>query len=325
MVNLRIDYRGKDSIGENTNCKRKKKKSFIISRKKEIMSSKSKGFLFGILAALFFALLNVIVKAYGTQFPAAEILFARSVVGITFFTPFVFKNIRLLLNKKYYLAWIRFFTGALAVYAVFYNTQLNGASFAIVMSTLGETLFIVLFSIVFFKERLLKREWTAIIIVLAGASILRSPFGIAITLLGVFIAIGGALSGSIAMISLKKAVALLSPALIVWGFCFVCGLVAPLLPSERWACSSLSQLGLLALTGFLGAFGQFFVTKSYAELPAIIAAVITLSAILWTIMLESLYFRQMPSGVALLSYGLIFVGLNLLQIFNKSKGLVKIP
>lgn len=277
-----------------------------------------KGIFYGVVSALLFALLNILVKINQVEFPAAEMMFMRGICGVALLTPLVYKEIPQLATKTSFLAWIRFFAGAIAVYCLFYNIQKNGAGFAVALSNVS-SLFVLFFSLIFLKESLLLKEWGSVFVVLSGVFFLHSPFVNRADPYGVVIGMIGALSGGIAMTALKTIATRFSSTLIVWGFSLVCGILAPLLPSSSWSCNNISSFIILMVTGFLGVYGQVFLTKSYLYLSSIIASVFSLSAILWSVLFESIYFQTTPGKGTLVSYGLIFIGLNLLQIFQARK------
>lgn len=271
------------------------------------------GVLIGLLSAFCFAGLNVLVKI--ASIPSAEMMFARGFVGVVLLTPFVVSEVRSLFHRHSIFVWIRFIAGALAVLALFYNIQINGAGLATAVANLT-SLFVILFSIIFLRERLIFSEWIGIILVFLATFMLHSPLGLMINFQGSVIGLLGAFSGAIAIISLKKIANQYSAYLLVWGFCFFCGIISLFCPGPSWFCRSWLDVLALFLAGILGAAGQIFLTVSYRELPASLASAVTLSAILWSVILESLYFRELLSFPSSLSYLLMAIGL---QILNTKK------
>ena len=275
-----------------------------------------KGTFSGLAAALLFALLNVTVRVATPDLPPAQILFARGISGLVLLTPFVFKSIPLLWSPKQFLIWIRFFAGTLAAFALFYNIQMNGAGFAALFSHMA-TLFVTFFSIVLFRESLSKTGWLGVTTIFIGIFllyILRSSFDTSFNPVGIFIGLAGAFCGGVAMTALKQMADKFSSLFIVWGFCLFCGLIALFFFDAAWKCSGISHLLLLTSTSLLGLFGQILLTQSYSFLPAIIASLLGLSSILWSVIFESIYFQSFPDQFSLFAYAIIFVGLTILQI-----------
>lgn len=272
------------------------------------------GIISGVFAACLFAIMNIIVKASSDCFDPALVLFARGVMGMLLFTPYVKKEVFVLLSKKSLFLWCRFIAGAISMFTLCANVQMSGAGPGLALAKV-EAVFVILLSIVFFKAFPKKIEWVAILLILSGVYILYAPIIAGLNGPTLIIGLIGALFGGVALISLKKAAFTFSPKLIVWGLSLVSIFMSFGFPSSiSWGSMQSMDLILLAIVGVLGTVGQVFLTKSYAQLSAPIASMINLSSIVWCIVFETMLSRTLPSAISLCGYGLMIVGLISIQL-----------
>ena len=244
--------------------------------------------------------------------PPAQINFVRGAVGAILLLPLMRKEIPLLLDKRYLSLWTRSLFGSLAALALFHNIQVNGATFASAIANLS-SIFVVVFSLVIFRETLTLIEWIGLGVVFAAVYTLESPLGFTIEPFAAVIGLVGAFCGGIAMTSLKRAANQFSPLLIVWGFSLFSMITALIVPSGEWSWHWKESLIVLIPVGLLGLIGQVFLTRSYQHLPAIVASACGLSIVFWNIFLEAVYFVTLPKSGSLLSYFFLCGGLLLMQ------------
>jgi drug/metabolite transporter (DMT)-like permease len=269
--------------------------------------------------------MNVLVKIKTTGLDPSLIVFFRGLIGVLLFTPFVKKEVFLLLKKRSLLLWCRFLAGSLSIFALFYNVQLSGAAAGTALSKL-EAIFVILLSILIFRTIPKKLEWAGIILILAGVYIIYSPIIQSLAYNSISIGFLGAFFGGIALISLKKTAHVFSPFLIVWGLCFTAMFASFALPHTKgWQSIETIDIGILSLIGVIAAIGQIFLTKSYALLPAPIASMINLSTILWCLIFEMLFSQIIPKGLSLMGYGLMILGLILIQFLYYAPSLKPKP
>ncbi len=270
------------------------------------------GILSGLGSALCFSMMTLIVRAQAHRFPASELMFARGLVGVICLAPLVFSDIPKLVGRYSALLWLRFLGGAFAIIALFHNIQITGVGPAQALGNLA-AVFVVILSVIILKERFNTIQWFGITLVLLGAATLQSPFSFNAPLSVVLVGVAGAFSGSVAMISLKKVSKFFPANLVVFGFCLVTLLLALCFPSAPWSIGWDFATLLLIISGLLGLFGQLLLTTSYLLLPAALASTLTLSALVWGVTFESIYYGEMPDYLACCCYVLMLVGLNMAQ------------
>lgn len=275
-------------------------------------NSRNLGIIFSLASALCFASLNFLVKVTSSHVPASEIMIARCIAGFFFLTPFVLKDIPQLIKPNSLMLWVRFIGGSIALFALFENIQLSGVGVATALSNLA-AVFVVAMSAIILGEKIAFKDGIGITLVLGGAFLLQSPFGQNLGSKSIFLGIFGSFFGGVGMIALKIAAGQCSQYLIVWGFCIFAGLLSLIIPDSPWIMPSSGDFGLLCLTGTFGVLGQVLMTKAYAHLPASLASTINLSAMVWSITFESIYFKTFPNTLSIVSYFLIIIGLIVVQ------------
>jgi len=274
---------------------------------------KNKGIFIGLSAAFCFAIMNVLVKMSSGEFSPSRLMFARGLIGMVMLTPFVMKDISRLFDRKSVFLWVRFFAGAVSGFAIFYNVQISGPAAGLALGKI-EAIFVVILSLIFFRDYPKIIEWIGIGLILTGVFTLHAPYIMQAGIGGVGIGLTGALLGGIALTALKKIANDFSPLLIVWGLCFTSTLVFLFIPGDPWIPVSGKSLLFLCSTGLLGGIGQVFLTKSYALLPAPIASVLNLSSILWCVLIECCFLGAPSDTTSFFCYGLILAGLTGLQL-----------
>jgi drug/metabolite transporter (DMT)-like permease len=286
--------------------------SRVLDKVKSSRMNRKTAILCGLSSALCFASLNLIVKASTTHFPADELVFSRSLVGIIFLTPLVWRDAPRLFQSNSASLWIRYIGGAIAFFALLFNIHISGVASATMLSN-SSALFTVIFSALILHEKITQKEAWGIAWVIVGTLILHSPVGSNLPFKGLVIGLIGAVGGAMGALALRKASNQHPKLFLVWGFCVFCGVLSLLNPSTKWVLTSSTDFLVLFTTGVLGVAGQYFLTLAYSTLPASIASATSLSAIIWGITLESAYFGTIPNSISLLSFGLIVYGLYRIQ------------
>ena len=151
-----------------------------------------------------------------------------------------------------------------------------------------------------------------ILFVLFGTTLLHSPLGSHLTFKTFLTGLFGAVCAGVAYLALRSASARHSPSFVVWVFSAVTALATIFVPSERWAFPSGILLVYALCIGTLGLLGQLFLTRSFLYLSAGTASTLMLSGVLWGGLAEGVILQWHPSRGALVSYGLVILGLHFL-------------
>ena len=266
----------------------------------------------GILAALAFAAMNLLVLVADGDLDAGVCLASRGLVGSLFLTPLVWREAAGVFSFRGWSLWVQCIFGALASLALFYNVNALGVGEAVALSYLAP-IFVALVAPVIFRERL--RVWqVAGVVTMVVASIclqmVHAPWRLS---QATFIGFCGALSAAVSLLALKRAAQMHSAWLASWAFCVfsiitACAVIKPdALEQARGAW----QLALSV--GVLGTVGQICLSWSFKRLPAALAGALSLSTLIFSVLFESIYASRWPTSLQITGYTLMCFGLLLLQ------------
>lgn len=268
------------------------------------MSKKTKGILFIILSAFFFALMNLFVRLSG-DLPSIQKSFFRNAVA------FVFALVVLLRSQEKFhfhrsnlptlLARAAFGTiGILCNYYAVDHLVLSDASMLNKLSPF----FAVIASYFYLKEKVTPFQISAILVAFLGAMCIIKPGFASLGQVGpALIAALGGLCAGIAYTMVRK----LSlngergPFIVFFFSAFSCIICLPSL-LFNYHPMTMMQFIFLLLGGLSAAGGQFAITAAYANAPAREISVFDYSQIVFSALLGFLFLQQMPDIVSVVGY-----------------------
>lgn len=275
------------------------------------------GIISGILSALAFALMATSVQKVSTDIPIQEISFTRGLISFLFLIPMNLKHIPLIFDTKAKYVWFRSMAGASAVICYFWNTSQGSAAEAKALGNISP-LFVAIFSYLFYNERLSKKEFIGLSILITGAILLvvhiQGTQGNMVYLIGLL----GSFFAGIAYLSLKQASANFSKTLIVLVFSFCVMIVSFLTPSKSWIMPHGIDLFWLLSVGIFGLLGQVLLTLSHLKLKNAVASSLTLLTLIFLILHEVIFLEVKLPEQSILSYLGIIFGM-LMMVWSKQK------
>jgi S-adenosylmethionine uptake transporter len=243
-----------------------------------------KGVVLGFACYAAYAISDAFVKSLRGSLPAYEAVFFGAVLGLAA-VPFIRHRgdrwREIFIARRPSLWWIRAITGAASnLSAVIAFTRLPMAeTFALIFLM---PIFVTVLSVVFLKEHVGWRRWSAVVMGFIGVLVVLRP-GFRHLGLGHFAAIACGMAGAISMVALRKAGAH-EKRISLYG----AGVVGPLvvggalmLPSFVWP--SLEQWGLLAGYGLLAGLAGVLLMLATQLVPANRVAPTQYSQMLWAI------------------------------------------
>ncbi len=243
---------------------------------------------------------------------AAQVASIRGFIMLAVLTPWAYRHLGLLRNKKAIVLLLRCLAGSVSLLCYNYNLQHLNVGTALILADFAP-LFVVLLSWYFLKERVSAYEGFWIFIIVGGAALLYSPVTPDIPLPFLLIGIGGAFMGSLAYMSLRYSAQRFKPTLIVWCFGLTTAIVGLSFPGEPFMPVHERELLLLLGIGIFALGGQMFMTYSYIHLRASIASALTKASVLFGIFLEAVFQRQWPTPIEFAIYIVILFALYQLQ------------
>ncbi len=289
------------------------------------MNTKTKGIIFIILSAFFFALMNAFVRLSG-DLPSVQKSFFRNLVAVVFALVILLKSEQKFHfdrgNLKFLL--LRSIFGTTGILGNYYAVDHMLLSDATMLGKLAP-FFAVIASFFFLKEKLSLFQVLAVIAAFGGSLFIIKPSASAFAdSLPALVGLLGGLSAGLAYTTVRY----LSnrgergPFIVFFFSAFSCLATLPFLLFDfhpmTW-----QQLCFLLLAGLAAAGGQFTVTAAYSCAPAREISVFDYTQVLFSALLGFFLFGQVPDGWSFLGYFLI-CGISAAMFFyNKRRSVAR--
>ena len=284
-----------------------------------IKNDKTKGIIYIIVSAFFFALMGLFVKLSG-DLPIIQKSFFRNAVAMIFAFVVITKNHSWELPKGKNISYllIRAVAGTLGIICNFYAVSKINLADASMLNKLSP-FFAVVFSIFILKEKANWKQFLAVTLAFIGALFVMKPtfsFEGLPALLGF---IGGLMAG-LAYTYVRKLTqnGFKGPLIVFYFSMFSCVVTLPWLIFDFTPMSPLQWLYLI-LAGLSASGGQFFITAAYSKAPAKEISVYDYSQIIFTTLLSLIVFGDLPDLLSFVGYGIIISA----AVFNAWNSLKK--
>lgn len=272
----------------------------------DFMNNTKKGMFFIILAAFFFACMNICVKLAG-DIPSIQKSFFRNLIAA------IFAFIILIKNKEGFkyqkkdlgLLLLRSTFGTIGILCNFYAVDHLLVSDASMLNKLSP-FFAIIFSSFILKEKANLSQKISIIIAFIGSLFVVKPSLDFVSNINSFIGIMGAMSAGIAYTCVRKLGKQgVAGAKIVFFFsCFSCLSVIPYL-IFNYVSMSMEQLLYLILAGLMAAGGQFSITNAYTYSPAKEISIYDYTQVIFAAVLGFVLLKQIPDMYSIVGYVII--------------------
>ncbi len=289
--------------------------SIVRSRSMKIKSVLlSTGFVYAILANLFFSFMTVSVFEVKVLDPSVSpfvVSFVRVIVNLLIIlVPSMIKGEgRILFGDKTWSLWLRGFFGGGSLMLFFFSIQAIGPSESTFIQSVNG-MFIVLLCPLVLGERFSLKAFTVVLVSLVGLYILFDPSLSHEKTFGQIIALVGGVFAAFSALMVAKAGKTNSPITIIFYFCFVAflmHLVCFAVIGEVTFPRSWSVWGVMIAAGVFSTVAQFCMAKAYQIAPAsLVAAIGYLGPVLNTVW-GILLFQQMLTGRASIGCAIILV------------------
>ncbi len=221
----------------------------------------SKGLRYMLVAILFFAAMNLLIKTV-PRIGAVEIVFFRSIVS--FFISFItLKKLGVNIwgnNKKWLI--IRGIAGSVGLLLFFATIKEMPLASAVAIQYLSP-IFTSLLGIFIVKERVYSIQWLFFLISFIGVIIIQG-FDPRITQLQLVIGVSSALASGMAYNSIRKLKLSEHPLVIIFYFPLITIPITSIyLLFFGWTTPTLFELLILITIGLATQFAQYFMTKAY--------------------------------------------------------------
>lgn len=285
------------------------------------LSNRSKGIIFIILSAFGFAMMSAFVKLSG-DLPSLQKTFFRNLVSSIIAFIFIIKNKESFFGKKENQKILikRSIFGTLGIILNFYSIDKLVLSDANMLNKLSP-FFVIIFSALFLKENINKKQIISIMIAFLGALFIIKPsFNLEIipSIIGVF----GAVCAAAAYTCLRVLRGKEKHYTIVFYFSLFSTIVILPFTIVMYKQMTLIQLVYLLLAGTFASIGQFGITLAYSYAPAKEISIFDYSNIIFSAIISLFIFGVSPDLFSIIGYLIIFSAS--LYIFWYNKKLDKI-
>ncbi len=134
----------------------------------------SRGIFYMVIAAFCFSVSGACTRVLGHDISSVELVFFRNLIGVIFIFYSVNQRPLVQVGGKPLLLIFRGITGTLALYTFFYSITRIGLAEAITYQQ-SYPVFLSVFSVFYFRERMSFREWAAVVLGFAGICLIFLP------------------------------------------------------------------------------------------------------------------------------------------------------
>ncbi|MFC7331783.1 DMT family transporter [Rhodocista pekingensis] len=258
------------------------------------------------LAIFLFASMNAMVKALGDTYPLSQIVFFRAFFALISIWPMVraaggLHSLRT--EHPWGHAW-RCGAGVTAMACGFAAIMLLPLANAAALSFTAP-LFTTVLAVLILGERVRWRRTLALVLGFCGVLVMLSPkLGLtgdapatATTegmVLGSVLALAGAASAALAMISIRRLSATEPSTTIVFWFMVTACVASGILLPFQFVVPDLKGLVLLVTIGLFGGVAQLLLTRAYRSAPVAVVAPFDYTAMLWATLYGYLIWDEVP-------------------------------
>ncbi len=266
-----------------------------------------KGIICILLAAFFFACMNLFIRLAGDINFVEKSFFRNLVAAIFAFILLRKKKIKFDMKGEKLGVLARCFFGTMGVFCNFYAVDHLNISDASLLNKLSP-FFAIICSYFVLKETIKPYQLGCVILAFIGAVCVLKPFGEAIELFPALIGLSSGLFAGVAYTFLRKSTSrgVAGPVVVLAFSIFSCVAALPY-SVVNFDKPSLYQLAMMLLCGLSAAGGQFAITAAYTKAPASEIAVYDYAKIPFAALLGFLFLSQMPDKWSFVGYIIIFV------------------
>ncbi len=270
-----------------------------------IKNDKTKGIIYIIISAFFFALMGLFVKLSG-DVPIIQKSFFRNAVAMIFSFFVITKNKSWAIPRGKNITYIliRSIAGTLGIFCNFYAVSNMNLADASMLNKLSP-FFAVVLSIFVLKEKPTWKQIFAVALAFFGAMFVMKPTFSFDGLPGLLGFLGG-LGAGIAYTYVRKLSQnnFKGPLIVFYFSAFSCIVTLPWM-IFNYSPMSATQWLYLILAGLSASGGQFFITAAYSYAPAKEISVYDYSQIIFTTLLSLIVFGDLPDALSFIGYGII--------------------
>ena len=270
-----------------------------------IKNDKTKGIIYIIISAFFFALMGLFVKLSG-DLPTIQKSFFRNAVACIFAFVLITKNHQWELPKGKNIGYllIRAIAGTTGILCNFYALSNMNLADASMLNKLSP-FFAVVFSLFILKEKANFKQILAVVMAFIGALFVMKP-SFSFEAFPAFMGFLGGMGAGLAYACVRKLTqnGFKGPLIIFYFSLFSCVVTLPWLIFDFTPMTPKQWLFLI-LAGLSASGGQYFITTAYSKAPAKEISIYDYSQIIFTTVLSLIVFGDLPDTWSFVGYAII--------------------
>lgn len=281
------------------------------------MKNKNKAIILMIISALSFAAMSTFVKLAGNNIPSVEKSFFRNLVSCAVAFYLIRKSGDRLFgkseNRKYLI--LRALFGTLGIIANYYAIDRLILSDANMLNNLSP-FFVVIFSFLFLKEKITKKQVIILCVAFFGSLfIIRPTFSL--TVIPSLVGVSSALCAGAAYTFVRYLGGRENGPTIVFFFSFFSIVAtAPFVIADFKPFTHI-ELFYLLMAGVVASVAQFALTAAYKYAPAKEISIYNYSQIIFTALIGFLLFNQIPDVWSIIGYIIVLGASFYMFLYNK--------
>ena len=264
-----------------------------------------------IVASAFFAAMAGLIRYGSEDLHPFQLAFLRSAFGIAFMLPWLMKSgLGVLRTNRIGLISVRGLVAAAAMFSFFWALSIMPLAEAVALSFTAP-FFVTILAVIFLKEIVRARRWTAVAIGFLGTMIILRPGSDAVDWPALAV-LFSALMLAGAIICVKMLSRTESPnAIYMWMVIYLAPIT--LVPALFvWKNPTWEQLGVAAGIGFAGTVGHLLVTRAFGLADTSALMPFDFARLVFSAIVGFLFFSQVPDvwtgiGAAIIAAAGIYI------------------
>jgi drug/metabolite transporter (DMT)-like permease len=245
------------------------------------------GIAAGIAAAGGFGLANALVHRASAMIPASEITFARALVGVSIALPIVFGRLGSVIQIRAAPIWVAAAAGAISIVCFAHNIATASMALASILFNVF-LLFLMVSGAIAGELRITRKLQISFFLIFSGLSAYwfagDKTCAASVALIGLL----GAFAAAVSYTAQKQATKISDPALINWVICVATIPISLLRARQAWLFPTGIDCLLLASIGVVSFSSQYLATLSFVYLPLSLAAALSPSTIVWSLIVDTI-------------------------------------
>ena len=276
------------------------------------------GILMMIAAIGVLSTMNVFVKMIGPDFHPMQVTFIRNLIAAAIIVPFILRagGLGVLKTDRPWGHAARALGGVLGNVGFFYAFARLPLADVMVISQ-AVPLFATLLAVVFLREQVGWRRWSAILVGFAGVVIALDPSGtVGLASLATVFA---TLCWASTILLMRSLGATENPYTIVFYYMAAGTVIAALFMPWVWVHTPMATMKLFVVAGVLGALGQYLMTFALKVAEASVVSPFNYTSIIWGIAFDVIIWSLWPSWPTVI--GAVVISAAGLYIFHREANL----